>query len=102
MAAAEIELIGIERKEYILKNEVDYVKDDLMISSAKCIYASAPMAGLKEIPVIIRNYSEREIMEISLIENIQREDSFHGFIFFFPGLFRFMKIFYKLFNITHT
>ena len=32
------------------------------------------MAGLKEIPVIIRNYSEREIMEISLIENIQRED----------------------------
>lgn len=28
MAAAEIELIGIERKEYILKNEVDYVKDD--------------------------------------------------------------------------
>ena len=28
LAAAEIELIGIERKEYILKNEVDYVKDD--------------------------------------------------------------------------
>lgn len=32
------------------------------------------MAGLKEVPVIIRNYTEREIMEISLIENIQRED----------------------------
>ena len=28
LAAAEIELIGIEKKEYILKNEVDYVKDD--------------------------------------------------------------------------
>lgn len=28
LAAAEIELIGIERKEYILKNEVDYIKDD--------------------------------------------------------------------------
>ncbi len=28
LAAAEIELIGVERKEYILKNEVDYVKDD--------------------------------------------------------------------------
>ncbi len=27
LAAAEIELIGIDRKEYILKNEVDYVKD---------------------------------------------------------------------------
>lgn len=28
LAAAEIELIGVEKKEYILKNEVDYVKDD--------------------------------------------------------------------------
>ena len=28
LAAAEIELIGVERKEYILKNEVDYVKED--------------------------------------------------------------------------
>lgn len=27
LAAAEIELIGIDRKEYILKNEIDYVKD---------------------------------------------------------------------------
>lgn len=28
LAAAEIELIGVDRKEYILKNEVDYIKDD--------------------------------------------------------------------------
>ena len=28
LAAAEIELIGIDKKEYILNNEVDYVKDD--------------------------------------------------------------------------
>jgi chromosome partitioning protein len=28
LAAAEIELIGVEKKEYILRNEVDYVKDD--------------------------------------------------------------------------
>lgn len=28
LAAAEIELIGIEKKEFILKNEVDYVKDE--------------------------------------------------------------------------
>lgn len=37
-------------------------------------WRAAKMAGLKEIPVIIRNYTEQEIMEISLIENIQRED----------------------------
>ncbi|MCH5343240.1 MAG: ParA family protein [Acetatifactor sp.] len=28
LAAAEIELIGVDKKEYILKDEVDYVKDD--------------------------------------------------------------------------
>ncbi len=37
-------------------------------------WRAAKMAGLKEIPVIIRDYSDQEIMEISLIENIQRED----------------------------
>lgn len=28
LAAAEIELIGVDKKEYILKSEVDYIKDD--------------------------------------------------------------------------
>ena len=32
------------------------------------------MAGLKEIPVVIKEFSDQEIVEISLIENIQRED----------------------------
>lgn len=37
-------------------------------------WRAARLAGLKEIPVIIRDYTDKEIMEISLIENIQRED----------------------------
>ncbi len=37
-------------------------------------WRAAKMAGLKEVPVVIKDYSSQEIMEIALIENIQRED----------------------------
>lgn len=37
-------------------------------------WRAAKLAGLKEVPVIIRKYSEQEIVEIALIENIQREN----------------------------
>ena len=37
-------------------------------------WRAAKLAGLKEVPVVIRKFSEQEIVEISLIENIQRED----------------------------
>ena len=37
-------------------------------------WRAARNAGLKEIPAIIRDYSPQEIIEIALIENIQRED----------------------------
>ncbi len=37
-------------------------------------WRAAMKAGLKEVPVIIKNYTDEEIMIISLLENIQRED----------------------------
>ena len=37
-------------------------------------WRASKLAGLKEVPVIIKNFTEQEIVEISLIENIQRED----------------------------
>lgn len=37
-------------------------------------WRAAKMAGLKEIPVVIKDFSDQQIVEISLIENIQRED----------------------------
>lgn len=37
-------------------------------------WRAAKLAGLKEVPVIIKKLTNQQIMEISLIENIQRED----------------------------
>lgn len=37
-------------------------------------WRAAKIAGIKEIPVIVKEFTEQEVVEISLIENIQRED----------------------------
>lgn len=49
-------------------------KDHYEIIAGERRWRASRMAGLQEVPVIIRNYSDQEIVEISLIENIQRED----------------------------
>lgn len=49
-------------------------KDYYEIIAGERRWRAAKMAKLKEVPVIIKNFTEQEVVEISLIENIQRED----------------------------
>lgn len=50
-------------------------KDDYYeIIAGERRWRAAKLAKLKEVPVIIKEYSHREVMEIALIENIQRKD----------------------------
>ena len=49
-------------------------KDYFEIIAGERRWRAAKMAGLKEVPVVVKEFTEQEIVEISLIENIQRED----------------------------
>ena len=50
-------------------------KDDYYeIIAGERRWRAAKLAGLKEVPVIIKDFSDQEVVEIALIENIQRED----------------------------
>ncbi len=45
-----------------------------MIVAGERRFRASKLAGLKVIPAIVKNYTEQQIKEISLLENIQRED----------------------------
>lgn len=49
-------------------------KDYYEIIAGERRWRAAKLAGIKEIPVIIKEYTEQEVVEIALIENIQREN----------------------------
>lgn len=53
---------------------VKEVGDRYVIIAGERRYRASRVAGLKTIPCVVKNYTEREISEIAIIENLQRED----------------------------
>ena len=67
--ADSIKLHGIIQPLIVQKNDEFY-----KIIAGERRWRAAKMAGLKEVPVVVKEFTDQEIVEISLIENIQRED----------------------------
>ena len=49
-------------------------KERYILVAGERRYKAAQMAGLKTIPAIVKEYSPKELLEIALVENLQRED----------------------------
>ncbi len=67
--AHSIEQHGIVQPLIVKKNGERYT-----IIAGERRFRAAYKAGLREIPVIVRDMDDREVMEVALIENIQREN----------------------------
>ena len=67
--ADSIRQFGVIQPLIVQKKE-DYYE----IIAGERRWRAARIAGLKKLPAIVKEYTPREVMEISLIENIQRED----------------------------
>ena len=49
-------------------------KDHYEIVAGERRWRAAKLAGLKKVPVLVKDYSTREVLEVALIENLQRQD----------------------------
>jgi len=60
---------GVIQPLIVCKNEKGY-----MIVAGERRYRAAKRAGLNELPVLVKDFTDEEILEIALIENVQRKD----------------------------
>ena len=67
--ADSIKQFGVIEPLVVVKREGYY---ELIAGERR--WRAARLAGLKEVPVVIKDYDDQQIVEIALIENIQRED----------------------------
>lgn len=67
--ADSIKLHGVIQPIIVTKN-----KDRYTIIAGERRFRATMLAGLKTIPAIVRDYDARQISEVALLENIQRED----------------------------
>lgn len=65
---------SIRKHGVIMPIIVNKSGDRFMIIAGERRFRASKIAGLNKIPVIVKNYDEKQIKEISLIENLQRED----------------------------
>lgn len=67
--ANSIKIHGVIQPLIVTKRD-----DKYMIIAGERRWRASKIAGLLKVPVIIKDYSEQKVSEISLIENLQRED----------------------------
>ncbi len=65
---------SISKHGVIMPIIVNKSGDRYMIIAGERRFRASKLAGLSTVPTIVKNYNERQIKEISLIENLQRED----------------------------
>ena len=68
--AASIKIHGIVQPIVVNKQG----NDEYLIIAGERRWRAANICGLKSVPVIVKNYTDKQVKEISIIENLQRED----------------------------
>ncbi len=67
--ASSIKIHGVIQPLVVNKSD-----DSYLIIAGERRWRASKLAGLEKVPVVIKNYTEKQIKEISIIENLQRED----------------------------